>query len=83
MYAQRALCDSPSDLIQDRIEKHRSRFERLQCLIRRRTAIEERMLDSIKNIENAFNFADKAISSALGHRTQVRARNMTGLNDAL
>lgn len=38
------------------------------------------MLASIKNIENAFDFADKALSSALAHRIQVSHLNYLNAN---
>ncbi len=51
--------------------RHEHRLHGLQNLISRRATIEVCMLASIMNIENAFDFANKALSFALAHRIQV------------
>ena len=48
--------------------RHKARLEKLQALIMRRATIETRMITSIRNMENAITWADKALESSLKRR---------------
>lgn len=49
-------------------------MERLSHLIQKRSTIEAKMLASSQNIENAFVYADKALTFALERRLQSIAK---------
>lgn len=49
-------------------------MERLDDVIQRRSTIEAKMIASIRGIENAYVYADKALASAFGCRLQSNGK---------
>ena len=61
-------------LIGNRKDRYKKRLERLQSLLQKRAAIEERMLAVTRNVEQVMQFAEKALDSALKRRLQALGR---------
>ena len=55
--------------------RHQLRLERLQELLRKRAAIEGRMIASIRKIENAMLWAEKALEYSIQRRLQNLERH--------
>ena len=62
-------------LIQDRTQRYKLRMERLYDILRKRTAIESKMLAASKNVDDAYIFAEKMLSYALKRRQQGLTRH--------
>ena len=63
--------------MQDRTQKYKLRMERLYDILRKRTAVEASMLATSKDIDDAFTFAEKALSYALKRRRQGLTRHQS------
>jgi len=70
--------NSKSDEMSRRLtQKYKLRMERLYDILRKRNAIEASMLATSKSIDDAFTFAEKALSYALKRRRQGLARHQS------
>ncbi|KAK0516371.1 hypothetical protein JMJ35_000974 [Cladonia borealis] len=64
-------------------QKYKLRMERLIDILRKRAAIEASMFATLRNTDDAFTFAEKALSHALKKRRQGLTRHQSrGVDDA-
>ena len=70
-------------LILARQNRRKSQLERIQVLLKRKAAIEARMITSIKNIESATVWVEKALNSSLERRLGALGKLPSVLDSSL